>query len=150
MTYQLSGLISSEVTFDSRLIELNWGNLEAYEGIIPLRTPNIAKADRHNAWLWSDKERIEEVLREILDWHVGKVVLFGHWGLFNYFLLSFLETEPTKVHFRATMDNASISLLEVDENGDRLLRYWNDRSHVVDLLIREKGPQSQPGDRLET
>ena len=34
----------------------------------------------------------------------------------------------------ASMDNTAISLFEIDDRGNRTIRYWNDRSHVMDLL----------------
>lgn len=133
-TYELSGIRTSRVEFDSHLIESNWGNLQVYGEVIPVATPDIAEPDRHDAWLMSDGERTEGLLKDILNRDVGSILLFGHWGSFHHLLLSFFGTDTSNNQSRATMDNASISLLEVDDNQNRFLRYWNDRSHVLDLL----------------
>jgi broad specificity phosphatase PhoE len=133
-TYELSGTKAIRVEFDSRLIESNWGHLQVYREIMPVITPEIAESDRHDAWFMSDSERTENLLKDILKWDVEKILLFGHWGSFHHFLLSFFGTSASNNHVRATMDNASISLLEVDDNQNRFLRYWNDHSHVLDLI----------------
>jgi broad specificity phosphatase PhoE len=133
-TYELSGTITNQVEFDSRLIESNWGNLQVYREILPVITPDLAEPDRHDAWLMSDSERTKGLLKDILKWDVENILLFGHWGSFHHLLLSFFETNASNNPFRAIMDNASVSLLEVDDNQNRFLRYWNDHSHVLDLL----------------
>jgi broad specificity phosphatase PhoE len=133
-TYELSGTKKVQAEFDSRLIELNWGNLQVYREILPVITPDIAEPDRYDAWLMCDSERTEWLLKDILKWDAQNILLFGHWGNFHNLLLSFFGTNASNNPVRAIMDNASISLLEVDENQNRFLRYWNDRSHVLDLL----------------
>ena len=132
-TYGISGTKSTQVEFDSRLIESNWGNLQVYKEIMPVDTPDIAEPDLHDAWLISDSARISRLLIDLLQRDVENILLFGHWGTFNHLLLSFLGINVTNNSLRATMDNASISLLEVDDNQNRYLRYWNDRSHILDL-----------------
>jgi probable phosphoglycerate mutase len=134
-TYELSGTKTIRVEFDSRLIESNWGNLQVYREIMPVVTPDIAEPDRYDAWLMSDSERTEGLLKDILQRDVENILLFGHWGSFHHLLLSFFGTNASNNPIQATMDNASISLLEVDDNQNRFLRYWNDRSHVLDLLM---------------
>ena len=133
-TYELSGTKTIRVEFDSRLIESNWGNLHVYREIIPVVTPDIAEPDRHDTWLMSDGERTEGLLKDILKRDVESILLFGHWGSFHHLLLSFFGINASNNPLRATMDNTSISLLEVDDNQNRFLRYWNDYSHVLDLL----------------
>jgi hypothetical protein len=32
------------------------------------------------------------------------------------------------------MDNTAISLLELDDDQNHIIRYWNDRAHVADIL----------------
>ena len=100
---------------------------------MPVDTPDIAEPDLHDAWLISDSARISRLLKGLLQRDVENILLFGHWGTFNHLLLSFLGINVTNNSLRATMDNASISLLEVDDNQNRYLRYWNDRSHILDL-----------------
>jgi len=119
------------------VIESNWGNQDYYKKLLPVVTPDIAEPDRHNAWLRDVKERCEEVLSELLDCAEENILLFSHWGLFSAFFLVF--TQWTDIYNKkgrlvASMDNAAISLFEVDDNGNRIIRYWNDRSHVMDLL----------------
>ena len=133
-TYELSGITSPRVEFDSRLIELNWGNSQVYREILPVVTPRIAESDRHDAWLMSDDERMKGLLNELLKVDIENILLFGHFGSFHHLLMLFLETSVSGFSPRATMDNTGISLLEVDEHRNRFLRYWNDRSHVLDLI----------------
>jgi broad specificity phosphatase PhoE len=74
------------------------------------------------------------VLKDILKRDEGDILLFGHWGSFHHLLFAFLGAEAPTTGVRATMDNASVSLLEVDDDQKRFLRTWNDRAHVQDLL----------------
>jgi broad specificity phosphatase PhoE len=136
-TYQLSQANARRAEFDSRVIESNWGIPGYYKKILPVVTPDIAEPDRHDAWLKDVKERCEELLSELLSCAEENILLFGHWGLFSTFFLAFTQwtdISDRQVRLVASMDNAAISLFEVDDNSNRIIRYWNDRSHVMDLL----------------
>ncbi len=136
-TYQLSQADAPKAEFDSRVIESNWGISDYYEKLLPVATPDIAEPDRHDAWLKDVKERCEDLLKELLNCEEENILLFGHWGLFSAFFLAFTQWTdiPNKQgRLVASMDNAAISLFEVDDRGNRTIRYWNDRSHVMDLL----------------
>ena len=133
-TFDLSGIQTRLCEFDSRLIESDWGNEEKYRASLPISTPKIAEPDRHEAWLRSDNDRITGLMEDLLEWDVEKILCIGHWGSLHQLLLSFIGATTLEHYFRATLDNASVSLLEIDDQGLRCLRYWNDRSHVRDLL----------------
>jgi hypothetical protein len=42
--------------------------------------------------------------------------------------------DPCGFSVLAPMDNTAISLLEIDDQDRRVIRYWNDRAHVIDLI----------------
>lgn len=90
--------------------------------------------DRHEAWLLSDSERITGLVENLIELDMENILCIGHWGSLHHLLLSFIGITTLENHFRATLDNASVSLLEIDDKGVRCLRYWNDRSHVRDIL----------------
>lgn len=133
-TFALSEIQTRFCEFDSRLIESDWGNDEKYRASLPISTPEIAQPDRHEAWLLSDNDRISGLMEDLLAWDVENILCIGHWGSLHHLLLSFIGATILEDHFRATLDNASVSLLEIDDEGVRCLRYWNDRAHVHDLL----------------
>ena len=60
--------------------------------------------------------------------------MFAHWGIFNRIFWAVIGMDTINKLARITTDNTGISLLEVDEKGYRFIRYWNERSHVSDLL----------------
>lgn len=133
-TFTLSEIQTRHAEFDSRLIELDWGDEEKYRTRLPISTPEIAEPDRHEAWLLSDNERITALVEELIKLDLENILCIGHWGSLHHLLLSFIGVTTLENHFRATLDNASVSLLEIDDKGVRCLRYWNDRSQVRDLL----------------
>jgi broad specificity phosphatase PhoE len=133
-TFALSGIQTRFGEFDSRLIESDWGNEEKYRARLSISPPKIAEPDRHEAWLLSDDDRITGLMEDLLERDVEKILCIGHWGSLHHLLLSFIGATKCEDHFRATLDNASVSLLEIDDKGVRCLRYWNDRTHVHDLL----------------
>ena len=133
-TFELSGTQSRLMEFDSRMIELDWGDEDKYRARLPISTPDMAKPDRHDAWLLKDDERITQLVEDLIASDSEKILCFGHWGCLHKLLLSFMGATLEDDNFRATLDNASVSLLEVDQKGFRCLRYWNNRSHVSDLL----------------
>jgi broad specificity phosphatase PhoE len=96
-----------------------------------LKTPNIANPDSYDAWLKNVEVRSSEFLENVLDRSESQFIVFGHWGIFNTIFHLFTGSHKT---IMAPMDNTGISLFEVDENQKRFIRFWNERSHVKDLL----------------
>lgn len=136
-TYELSQANARKAEFDSRVIESNWGIPDYYEKILPVVTPDTAKADHQNAWLTDVGERCKGLLGELLNSEEECILLFGHWGVFNKLFQVFtqwVDVPNKQKRLVASMDNTAISLLEIDDDGNRVIRYWNDRSHVIDLL----------------
>ncbi len=133
-TYQLSGLKSRRCEFDSRLIESDWGIAGWYQDILPVSTPDLAEPDRHNAWLESVEKRTAELVADLLKTPNKNILLFGHWGICNHIFAEFAGVDLTKISVRAPMDNTAISLLEFDSDQNHIVRYWNDRAHVADIL----------------
>ena len=133
-TYQLSGIRNGYCKFDSRLIESDWGIDGWYKEILPVKTPGIAEPDDHNAWLEPVEKRVAKLLADLLKDASRKMVLFGHWGIFNHIFAAFTGIDRTKTSVSAPMDNTAISLLELDDDQNHIIRYWNDRAHVIDIL----------------
>ncbi len=134
-TYELAGARAGHAEFDSRLAEANWGMPDYYAGILPVITPaELAAPDRHNAWRESAETRAENLVLELMARGEQDILLFGHWGIFTRVFLAFCGMPVDDWGFQAVMDNTAISLLESDAEGRRYIRYWNDRSHVADLL----------------
>ena len=133
-TYRLAQVRAGYVAFDSRLIESDWGHANRYAPILPQRTPDIALPDRHDAWLQPVRERALSVVDDLARCNWQTVLLFGHWGVFNRIFQAFTGLDVDTKTVKATMDNAALSLLEIDDEQNRLVRYWNERAHVMDLL----------------
>ncbi len=53
---------------------------------------------------------------------------------FNHIFAEFAGIDLTKNSVKAPMDNTAISLLELDDDQNHIIRYWNDRAHVADIL----------------
>jgi broad specificity phosphatase PhoE len=130
-TYELSEATSEYREFDSRAIESNWGIEGWYREILPLKTPNVARQDKYDAWLEDVEARASEFLQHLLNRPESQMLVFGHWGIFN--TIFHLYTGSMKT-IMAPMNNTGISLLEVDENQNRFIRFWNEHSHVKDLI----------------
>lgn len=133
-TYQLSCIQSSRCEFDSRLIESDWGIAGWYEDILPVTTPDLATPDQYNAWLEPVAKRATTLVADLLKRPSENMLLFGHWGIFNHFFAEFAGIDPTKNSVSAPMDNTAISRLELDDDQNHIIRYWNDRAHVADIL----------------
>ena len=133
-TYERSGARGKTVEFDSRVIESNWNNPNCYAPLLPYSTPDIALPDRRDAWLVEVDERVRDLIDELVQRTDEHILLFGHWGVFSRAFMAFLGLSAQAALGRATMDNAGISRLEVNEKEERYLRVWNERAHVLDLL----------------
>ncbi len=133
-TYKLSQVKADIVQFDSRLREAGW---EGRPPTLPDRValPNIAKPDQHSdAWLRSGEECSRELLSYLLEKSENNILLFGHYMAFANFFRVFADINPSKQPVIALMNNAAISLLEIHETRGPTILYWNDRSHVIDIL----------------
>ena len=116
------------------MIESDWGIAGWYEDILPVPTPDLAKPDQHNAWLEPVVKRTTKLVADLLKIPNENLLLFGHWGIFNHIFAEFAGIDLTKNSVKAPMDNTAISLLELDDDQNHIIRYWNDRAHVADIL----------------
>ena len=87
-----------------------------------------------NAWLEPVEKRTTKLVADLLKIPNENMLLFGHWGIFNHIFAEFTGIDRTKSSVNAPMDNAAISLLELDDDQNHIIRYWNDRAHVADIL----------------
>jgi hypothetical protein len=54
--------------------------------------------------------------------------------IFQPYFAEFTGIDRTKNSVSAPMDNTAISLLELDDDQNHIIRCWNDRAHVADIL----------------
>ena len=134
-TLELSEAKAPRVEFDSRLIESDWGVPHCYQRVLPMVTPAIAALDNNNAWDHPVDDRAAAIVAEIINGPDDKTVLFGHWGVFNSIFRAFVGFRPGLRPIWLNVDNAAISLLEVDDDGNRIVQYWNNRAHMQDLPL---------------
>ena len=138
-TFQLSQAKADSIEFDTRVLESEWGIPNFYKNIISLKLPDIAEPDSHNAWLESVDDRTNKLLDNLIMVRPEeKIMIFAHWAVSARILQSFIGLDTTKKMVNAPMDNVAISLLEVDDELNKTIRYWNDRAHVIDLLQSSK------------
>lgn len=132
-TFSMAQVHYGQAFFDSRIIESDWRIPDFYAGILPVITPAFGFPDQQDAWLIEVEERSKSLLADLSKRPEQSIALFGHWGIFNHLLQIFSGINTKDITIRAPMDNTAVSLLEID-NGQHIIRYWNDRSHVIDLL----------------
>jgi len=133
-TYELSGVDRSVAEFDSRVMESEWGDPEFYASVLPLQPPAIAAPDRHHAYDRPVEQRATEVMDDVVGSDSESCLIVGHWGICGRLFMAFTGADTHNWTVLPSMDNAAVSLMEVDDAGRRWVRYWNDRSHVADLL----------------
>lgn len=131
-TFQLSQIRAPIMQFDSRLIESDWGMRIFYRGAIYEASDSLLEKDGQGAILLPVITRAQSLCREVLASPHECVVLFGHWGVFGHFFHAFFGMSRRKGIGLNASSNAAISLLEVDESGDRRLVYWNQTGHLAD------------------
>lgn len=130
-TWQLSQATAPDVAFDSRLIE-SYGP-ERYSSILPVETPDTARADTQDAWSWEPDRRARSFVEDLLADSGGNVLIFGHWNSISMIYRAFIGADPKDRSPVAITDNAAINLLQVNRAGTRFIQYWNARDHVHDI-----------------
>jgi len=138
-TFESAAVECGTVLFDSRIIECSFG--WSYETLLPYAPPPGAEPDPHDAWLTDPVERARSVCEELTSLDVQRILLVGHWAIFNLVLQWFLGNPDPREPIRgqtqrsAVMDNCGISILGIDdERFGQCLLGWNDTRHVEDLL----------------
>jgi broad specificity phosphatase PhoE len=144
----VADVTSLPVTSDPRLIEIDFG---AWEG---LTAEEIARTDRRGraAWL-SDpssvpaggtgetgmevNQRLQELFNEIAGTHVkSSVAVIGHNTASRLYVAASLGA-PLASYRRITLENASISVLEL-ESGEARWLHINDVSHLRNFSAADK------------
>lgn len=134
-TYLLSGYEASEVVYDQRLLESNWGKPNYYTNAMFEELPDIAKKDLSNNFSVSPQERASMLLDFVLETNHSSFLLFGHWGTFMHIFNAFVQSSENSRIITA-FENTSISLLEINDDGKRSVVFWNDSSHLNTLTKR--------------
>ncbi len=132
-TYQYAGPKGNKAVYDSRLIEGDYGIADYYLSIKGLSAtlPAIAGPDLHNAYLVPPATRVVSLIDDLLASPDKTFLLFGHFGIFGLLLNYFLGISTDDKISLSKMDNTSISLLEVHDDGKRSIGFWNERAHVI-------------------
>ena len=133
-TYELSGVDRANAEFDSRVMESEWGNPDFYTPVLPLVVPDTAAPDRHEAYGRTAEQRAASVIEELVDADLARCLIVAHWGICGRLFMAFAGADVTDWSVLPSMDNTGISLFEIDDDGRRWVRYWNDRAHVIDLI----------------
>jgi len=134
-TYAACAVPGVPVVFDSRVAEGNWGNPEFYAGIQPVRTPAFGAPDTQDAWKIPTEQRAAAFLNDLLANGIARIAVIGHWGIFRELFRVFCaDGQGAAVTVVANTDNCAVARLAVDEHGTRVIRAWNERAHVADLL----------------
>ena len=128
-TFELSGIDAAEAQYDSRLVEHPW-DFDGYAALLPLELPSIAAPDRHAAFDLPTVQRARALVAELGVGEECDVALFSHWGLLSRLLLVFLGADAEDWLLQPSLGNTAIALLEVKPAGERVIRRWNDLSHI--------------------
>jgi len=128
-TYLLSEYKAGETVYDQRLIESNWDIPNYYDNVQFEALPCFARQDTSNVYSLSPRERASMLLDFITETGYSSYMLFGHWGIFMHIFKVFVRSCDA-VMVRTAMENTSISLLEIDDEGRRTVVFWNDYSHL--------------------
>ena len=138
-TFESAAVRCGSALYDSRIIECSFG--WSYAPHLPYAPPSGAEPDHHEVWLTDPVERARSVYEELVTLDAPRILLVGHWAIFNLILQWFLGNpaprEPVRgeTHRSAVMYNCSISILGIDdERFGQCLLGWNDTRHVEDLL----------------
>lgn len=131
-TFGLAGVECRDAMFDSRMIEVEW--FPGFYRDVYGRPPPIARPDRHAAWAVSIGERLRAFLAELCESTDRRVLVVGHQGVFRRLREAFLGFSGDGEPCGFPLHNASISVLEIDADGRRRVRVWNDYRHVAPLL----------------
>jgi broad specificity phosphatase PhoE len=127
-TYLLSEfeIDRNKVFFEKRFTESDWGIEGFYQNLRCDNLPDIADNDPTENHLLPTMERVSSLCEELLSSDIQRYMLFGHWAIISDFFKGFFGCP--QIH--AQVGNASITLLEVDGNGNRVIHYVNDQRHL--------------------
>ena len=127
-TYLLSEfkIHRNNVFFEKRFTESDWGIDGFYQHLRCDNLPDIAHQDPTDNHLLPAMQRVSSLCEELVSSDVKRYMLFGHWAIISDFFKAFFGC--TQIHTR--VENTSVTLLEIDENGNRVIQYVNDQRHL--------------------
>ncbi|MDA0989875.1 MAG: histidine phosphatase family protein [Verrucomicrobia bacterium] len=131
-TYRIAGLCHPCAEADSRLVEHLWGG-DDYGPLLPLTPPPGLLQDRQHSYGIATEIRAQALIDELVALQDESIALFGHWGMFSRVLLCFLGADAQDWRLQPSLSNAGVSLLEIGDGGERVVRFWNDQSHLAGL-----------------
>ena len=129
-TYLLSEFCCKSVRFDHRFIEDTWGKEQAYEPLTFDHLHGIGELDPSNKHLLPTRERIKELLEEMINSPIESYMLFGHLGVICDFIRVFFDCDAIVT----SVNNTSVSCLRIwEESGEevREIAFLNDTRHLI-------------------
>ena len=132
-TFQLSQIKASQQRFDSRLVEAY--PPEFFAARLPIATPEIAQQDDLNGgYALSVGERYQALWDDMLKSPYQDIMCFCHWNTCGHLLRAALGIDVADRQYYAKMDNAALSIIDIDEDGRHCVRVWNYTEHLNGLL----------------
>lgn len=128
-TFALCDYQAAPACFDTRIIESDWGIPDYYAAELFDDLPSIAAPDIHHAFGLPAATRAASLLEDIENSEYSSYMLFGHWGIFMEIFRAFTRASLAEPVI-ADMVNTAVSLFEIEDDGRRRVRYWNDHAHV--------------------
>ncbi|NRA39156.1 MAG: histidine phosphatase family protein [Planctomycetes bacterium] len=131
-TFLHSQKTAAKQRFDSRLIETY--QPEHYAGRAPFKTPDIADQDLEDAYSTISAYRLDALWKDIRSSNHRNIMCFSHWNTCGHFLRAALGIGANNYISYSRMDNAALSIIDIDDRGTSCLRVWNHTEHLNGLL----------------
>lgn len=132
-TYDLSEHRAPLIRIDKHLAESDWGIPDHYRNLQFEEPPGFAQPDPSDAHLLPVRERARVLVDRMVNMDCASCMLVGHWGIFFEILKTFVGASSDEIRFIARTENTGVSLLEIEEDGRRVLRFWNDTAHLTSI-----------------
>jgi len=132
-TATIARLPARRVLMDSRVIEVGQGP-GFFGGLKVTVPPPEAEPDSHDAFLLDPYQRAGLFLEDVLASTATNLAVVGHQGIFRMIAEQFLGLPRQEKCIPLVTNNTGISRLQVNFKGQRLVRFWNDHTHVADLV----------------
>lgn len=129
-TYELSGLVSRNVSIDYRLVESNFGQSEFYKDYVPDHGAIQVDHKTVSFLRASVDERAESLVRHLRKLDCRRIALFAHWGIFMHLLNEAFGIRH-EGWILTKMDNCSFSMISLNGNGKFSLEHWNITGEVL-------------------
>lgn len=125
MTFRLCEIKTRLTCVTSLLIEDYPGRTGVYDELISSPDPAVFPGDEDDAWQMDGEERARRLIVKLVRDKASTIVCFGHWAMFNQLMQVYLGYDHPLTARRLIFDTGSISKLQIEPNGGRLVEYLN-------------------------